>query len=232
MRLAAIIKVGGVEKIYYYVNDHLGTPRKVVDETGSITWAADHTPFGQATGTLTNNFRFSGQYFDSETGLHYNYHRYYDPKIGRYFRPDPIGLEGMDPNLYGYVQNNPINHIDPEGLTGLVGLIEHVLQHLIIEKAADEYVEIRNERIFDDVVSVRGEIRYQKKVIQNIIKRCDDECILNNPTDECNREKCHAKCTKRMVELRRELVDPLREKLRRLDREARAPIIPLFYDFD
>lgn len=59
--------------------------------------------------------RFAGQYYDQETGLHYNYHRYYDPKTGRYITPDPIGLDGGT-NLYAYVQNNPVNLIDPLGL--------------------------------------------------------------------------------------------------------------------
>lgn len=61
---------------------------------------------------------FAGQYYDSETGLHYNYHRYYDPKIGRYLKSDPIGLSGGS-NLYSYVYNNPANVIDPYGLIGL-----------------------------------------------------------------------------------------------------------------
>jgi RHS repeat-associated protein len=76
-------------------------------------------PFGQADvsiETVENNLRFPGQYFDLETGLHYNWHRYYDPETGRYLTPDPIGLaEGM--NLYAYVQNDPVNLIDPEGLS-------------------------------------------------------------------------------------------------------------------
>ena len=57
----------------------------------------------------------AGQYFDAETGLHYNDHRYYDPSIGRYLRPDPIGLAG-GANLFAYALNNPINLIDPLGL--------------------------------------------------------------------------------------------------------------------
>ena len=57
----------------------------------------------------------AGQYFDAETGLHYNYHRYYDPKIGRYLTPDPIGLAGGI-NPFVYANLNPINLIDPYGL--------------------------------------------------------------------------------------------------------------------
>ena len=58
---------------------------------------------------------YPGQYYDQETGLHYNYFRYYNPQTGRYITPDPIGLEGGI-NLFAYVQNDPMNFIDPWGL--------------------------------------------------------------------------------------------------------------------
>ena len=103
---------------YWYHNDHLGTPQKITDTSGTEKWSATYDSFGKATvsgtSTITNNLRFPGQYFDSETGLHYNWNRYYDSETGRYMRVDPIG-EGL--NLYLYVQNNPLKYIDPRGLT-------------------------------------------------------------------------------------------------------------------
>jgi hypothetical protein len=50
-------------------NDHLGTPQKLTDSNGTVVWAADYKPFGEA--TITNNLRFPGQYYDAETGLNY-----------------------------------------------------------------------------------------------------------------------------------------------------------------
>ncbi|MDY6827690.1 MAG: RHS repeat-associated core domain-containing protein, partial [Bacillota bacterium] len=106
------------QKIYYFINDHLGAPQKLLDESAGIVWSADYKPFGEAdvnVNAFANRFRFPGQYFDEETGLHYNYHRYYEPSTGRYLRPDPIGLAGGI-HLFSYVSNNPVINIDPLGL--------------------------------------------------------------------------------------------------------------------
>ncbi len=105
---------------YYYHNDHLGTPQKLTDSTGTVQWSADYKPFGEAyniTGSITNNLRGRGQYFDAETGLLYNYYRDLNPAIGRYIEKERIGLRGGI-NLYVFVGNNPVNWIDPKGLSG------------------------------------------------------------------------------------------------------------------
>lgn len=104
--------------IYFYHLDHLGTPLVITNEQGEIVWQADYQPFGKADiqiDTIGNSFRFPGQFYDAETGFHYNYHRYYDPTIGRYLTPDPIGLTGGI-NLYTYADLDPIKLVDPFGM--------------------------------------------------------------------------------------------------------------------
>ena len=108
---------------YYYNNDHLGTPQTMTDSSGNMVWRANYAAFGQASvsesSTVTNNLRFPGQYFDEETGLHYNWNRYYDPVSGRYTQVDPIGFAAGDENLYRYNWNSSQNMFDPYGLYSL-----------------------------------------------------------------------------------------------------------------
>jgi RHS repeat-associated protein len=114
---APLAKIEG-SNVYFYHNDHLGTPQKMTDASGTAVWAADYKPFGEATitvSTITNNLRFPGQYYDQETGLHYNYFRDYNPAIDRYIEGDPIGLRGGI-NLYLYAGANSIRFTDPRGL--------------------------------------------------------------------------------------------------------------------
>ena len=89
----------------------------MTDAEGQIVWQAKYRAWGAIDAMVVNeveqNLRFQGQYFDDETGLHYNTFRYYDPEVGRFTTQDPIGLDGGI-NLYQYAPN-PINWIDPWG---------------------------------------------------------------------------------------------------------------------
>jgi RHS repeat-associated protein len=106
-------------QVYYYHCDHLGTPRELTDETGALRWSATYKTWGNllksATGpNVQQNLRFQGQYFDEETGLHYNRFRYYDPDVGRFVGQDPIRILGGT-NNYLYA-SNPSMWVDPLGL--------------------------------------------------------------------------------------------------------------------
>ena len=114
--------VTATPQVYYYLNDHLGTAQLLVDATGIVIWQGDAQPFGQVTEVINqidHRFRFPGQMLDPESGLHYNWNRFYDPETGRYISADPIGLAGGI-NLYAYVEGNPINAIDIYGLRDYV----------------------------------------------------------------------------------------------------------------
>ena len=110
----------GITQTSYYQNDHLNTPQMLTRPNGAIVWQGQYDAFGEVTQTNTqvsNPLRFPGQYQDDETGLHYNWYRYYDNSIGRYVTSDPIGLDG-GLNTYGYVYGNPLKYFDPYGLYG------------------------------------------------------------------------------------------------------------------
>jgi RHS repeat-associated protein len=106
------------QKLAFYHCDQIGTPMEMTDERGEIVWSAEYKAWGEARITAKegykNPLRFQGQYFDHETGLHYNRFRYYDPEIGRFISKDPIGLQG-GLNLHSYAPN-PVQWVDPLGL--------------------------------------------------------------------------------------------------------------------
>ena len=117
----------GFNDIWFYHCDHLGTPQEMSDSQGQIIWKAQYKAWGECKAEksesnffenseiITNNIRFQGQYYDEETGLHYNRHRYYSPYVGRFISKDPIGLLGGH-NVYAYAPN-PVEWVDPRGLT-------------------------------------------------------------------------------------------------------------------
>ena len=113
----AVIQNGNIYRIYA---DQIDTPRTITDATGKTVWAWDSKPFGETAPdedpdkdglSLHYSQRFPGQTFDAETGLHYNFHRDYNPQTGRYVQSDPIGLGG-GLNTFGYVGGIPTKFID------------------------------------------------------------------------------------------------------------------------
>ena len=101
--------------------DYLTTPR-IVTSGGSIVWQwRNDNPYGNnlAQGNIEFNLRFAGQYYDAESGLHYNIHRTYNPEIGRYMQSDPLGLSAGS-NTYNYVGRNPFDAVDPDGKVAIL----------------------------------------------------------------------------------------------------------------
>jgi RHS repeat-associated protein len=104
--------------LYYLHGDMLGTPQLATDSSQAVQWQTSYDAFGQASvsGTVTQNLRFPGQYFDVESGWNHNGFRDYLPSLGRYAEPDLLGRAGSGNNLYVYVGDSPTNLADPLGL--------------------------------------------------------------------------------------------------------------------
>ena len=116
--------------LFYVFPDQLGTPRAVTTTSIRTVWRWESDPFGNGAPTesaddtgvnFKYNLRFPGQYFDAESGLHYNYFRDYAPGLGRYAQSDPIGLAG-GVNTYAYVNGSPTTKVDSLGLDVLTNL--------------------------------------------------------------------------------------------------------------
>jgi RHS repeat-associated protein len=105
-------------RFYAIVTDLVGSPTELIDDDGDVAWRARGTLYGtrpvRSEAGADCPLRFPGQYFDAETGLHYNVFRYYDPEVGGYCSPDPLGLDA-GPNHHAYAPN-PMSWCDPLGL--------------------------------------------------------------------------------------------------------------------
>jgi len=115
---------GGGKSLYFYQNDPNGMPLRLTDENGIIAWEAHYTAFGLVDWVgaqlVTQPLRLQGQYFDAESQLHYNRHRYYDAGVGCFISSDPIGLAGGEnpyrfaPNVFGWIDPWGLAH-SPDG---------------------------------------------------------------------------------------------------------------------
>ena len=109
-------KSPGSQVIYeYYLSNHQGSISQMTDENGNVISGNTYDTFGNRTGTIASRFGYTGREHDPDTGLMYYRARWYDSASGRFISEDPIGFEGGI-NLYGYVDNDPINLVDPDGL--------------------------------------------------------------------------------------------------------------------
>ena len=111
------------EKLYlsYYHTDQIGIPREQTDQFGNLLWTGEYDAWGKLTAenkiypNAHQPFRLQNQYFDQETGLHYNLFRYYAPECGRFVSQDPIGLWGGE-HLYSFAPNSQM-WVDVFGLS-------------------------------------------------------------------------------------------------------------------
>ncbi|EPK7286482.1 RHS repeat-associated core domain-containing protein, partial [Citrobacter farmeri] len=153
--VASVTGCGESRKIGYYHTDVTGTVQEVTAADGTLVWAGYQTGFGENRGDISNSgayfeqpLRLPGQYYDEETGLHYNLFRYYAPECGRFISQDPISIRG-GLNLYAYGPN-PLTWIDPLGLD---------LHHIIPQEIWKEFKS--------DLKKVSG-------YVQNVTKKAAD----------------------------------------------------------
>jgi len=166
---------GGVT--YRIIKDHLGSVRLVVDvSTGQVAQRMDYDEFGLVL-TDTNPgfqpFGFAGGLYDKDTGLVRFGARDYDAQTGRWTAKDPILFAGGDTNLYGYVLNDPINFIDPEGLERLTTPQEEFTRLL------DDFEEFGHGKSLRDFYKVQkqGQVEFWEGYVKRAEKLLEDPCL-------------------------------------------------------
>ncbi len=148
----------------YYLRDGQGSTRALSDDSGAVTDTYAYTAFGELyvqTGTIINAYLYTGQQFDSLTGLYSLRARYYDSGNGRFLSRDAANLVLMAPveiDRYVYTANNPINAVDPGGLQAFVEYSEANQtseEESVVIKPVGENVELQLERLVDETGSLR-----------------------------------------------------------------------------
>jgi RHS repeat-associated protein len=191
---------GGNPEFYFYHNDHLGTPQKMTNISGAVVWSATYDAFGKATvdgsSSVTNNLRFPGQYFDQETGLHYNWFRFYDSSTGRYATEDPIEFEGGDVNFYSYVSNSPINKYDPTGeIQACKRRFAFVpIMYLLPPRHCYVILDSKQTLSYDNTGT------HSDPVPNTWFKKCYPVKPITNPLEPSCKPKCNDDCIKKAMQ--------------------------------
>ena len=165
---------------FYVAPDHLGAPHQIANAAGSTVWPWNHDPFGNGapSGSLDYNLRFPGQYYDSETGLHYNGFRDYDPTTGRYVQSDPIGLAGGI-NTYAYVGANPIGQVDARGLLDITKTADAAGDYIssVVQEGAGLVVGACSKLLGEEV----GFLGSRRSPLEVVTSNGNLQCDFGNP---------------------------------------------------
>jgi RHS repeat-associated protein len=142
--------------VRWYVTDRQGSVLELLDQNGVPVTRDGYSGFGgqlhtQDAGwvppaaTINNPYQYTGRYFEATTGLQYNRSRWYNPLLGRWMNPDPLGFAAGDSNLYRYVGNSPTNYTDPSGLDWsdtVVSWLPNSVQWAIAGRRGDAFSQV------------------------------------------------------------------------------------------
>ncbi|MEN8135373.1 MAG: RHS repeat-associated core domain-containing protein, partial [Thermodesulfobacteriota bacterium] len=176
-------------EVYYYHLDGLNTPAALTGGKGKVVVSYEYSAFGERKhygNKVKQYLTFPGQYYDEETGLHYNWNRYYDPNTGRYITSDPIGLDG-GLNLYLYAGANPVNHTDSKGLYGTNSC--EYYDKRCNETGADYYCKTA-PKYCDDFFPKKPDPDPSKDDDYEGWVRCTRQCL-----QDCDADKTKGMCT-------------------------------------
>jgi RHS repeat-associated protein len=117
---------------YYYHSDHLGSTSLITNLDGEVVQHVEYVPFGEVFIEERNNrwntpYLFNAKELDEETGLYYYGARYYDSRISLWLSTDPLQEKYPNVSTYAYCLNNPVNYIDPTGMSTHTDSLGHVL---------------------------------------------------------------------------------------------------------
>lgn len=208
--VAMVTAVNASPTLYYIDADHLNTPKKLRDATKATVWDMSSYPFGDIyniQGSQSLNVRFAGQYLDNNTGLHYNWNRYYDATTGRYITSDPIGLSGGI-NSYGYALQNPISNIDPEGLYAIPAAFPLLAKGAAALGKAIPYLSPALAALgLNEAINYNQDVDLQKEIEKEANRR-EYKRICNEPEppnlDPCERAKWRLNKAKMCMAARQE----------------------------